>query len=256
MNRFNFPRFFKFFSNEWKMNLRQNALLWGAMALFAAAFCLLARTKVYGIDISLWLILSATIPFWIAQGFYISIQMNAFTSKVKKSALLLQPISRAEFLTTKMISCFIIFPLLYIAFIAGVAALMSYYNMVNVDVEYLDGRTLATFQQLPLVVEVAAISWPCATIIYWFGSFYFGKYAVIKSALAAVALYAGLAGFSYLFAGLLSGVWDLVSLPLFLGFSGYWQADYLCPGFSKGLLYLSSLALIIISVFKYKEKSL
>jgi hypothetical protein len=259
MNTFNMSRFLKFFSNEWKMTAKQTGLLWGALILFAFLSCLLDKEERYGIELGTWMFLSMTLFFCVAQGFYISIQLGGFASKVRKTALLLQPISKTEFMTAKMISCFVLFPLLYVAFVALVAWLISCYNLAHVDSIYLDGKTIGTFKYWKNGIMLASMIWPCATATYWTGAFYFSKFAAVKSALTVLALYALLTGFSYLLFGLCSGHWDTVTFPLMDYGSkagGYWVANYAWPCFSEVILPVGSVIFVVISVFKFKEKTL
>ena len=258
MHRFNLARFFKFFSNEWKMNAKQTGLLWGALMLSAGIICILGYTEKNGINLGAWLFLSVIPVFIVAQGFYISIQLGAFTSKVRKTALLLQPLSKAEFLTAKMVSCFVLFPLLYVLYIALVAWFISRYNMTHVEVDYLDSGTIGTFKGWTMLKGIASMLWPAVIAIFWTGAFYFGKHAVVKSALTTLALYVGLTGFCYLWYGLLSGCWDSMSFPLLVyntRNNATWDVFYAWPGFFEAFLLLGSLVLVVMSVVKYHEKT-
>ena len=259
MNQFNFSRFFKFFFNEWKMNAKQILLLWGALILSAAFYCIMNCSDIYGIDINTWIIWATLFLFCMAQGFYISIQLGAFTSKVRKTALLLQPVSKAEFFTAKMLSCFVLFPFLYIAFTALVALFISRYNLAHVDSSYLSGKTLDSYiQQIDNAAKYASIWWPCVTAVCWTGAFYFGRYAVVKSVLAALALYIGLTAFCYLLFGILSGGWDSMSFPLLAYDTRYnatWDVFYAWPGFLETFVRLGALGMVVMSVFKYHEKT-
>jgi len=257
MHQFNFSRFFKFFSNEWKMNAKAISLLWGALILTSATICLLSYSDLYGADLNTWLFFAVILLFGVAQGFYISIQLGAFTSKIRKTALLLQPVSKAEFFTAKIFSCFVLFPLFYITFTALVAWLISQYNLAHVESVYLDGRTFNTANMYKLI-RIASIWWPCVTAVCWTGAFYFGRYAVVKSVLAAMALYIGLAGFCYVLFGILSGCWDSLSFPLLVydtRNNATWDVFYAWPGFLETFVRLGALGMVVMSVFKYHEKT-
>ena len=259
MNTFNFSRFIQFFSNEWKMNVKQYGLLWGALALTAVVFCILNRENAFGIELDAWMFWSVVPLFVVAQGFNISIQLEAFSSKRKKMAQLLQPVSQAEFLTTKMIGGFILFPLLYIVYIWVVAALISRYNLANYNGIAISGRTLDTFAFCDKTVWYVVRLWPCATAIYWTGAFYFGRIAAVKSMLAVVALYALLTGFSYVLLGLCFGFCSGVQMPLFSYYIrsvGVWDANHVLPNFIEATLLLGSVLWVAISVVKYREKTL
>lgn len=251
MNTFNTSRFLTFFINECRVTARQTALLWGAMILFAFTVCFFNHNDNKGIELSRWIFWSVIVFFWVWQGFNISIQLGVFTSKTRKTALLLQPISKTEFLTAKMLYCFVLFPLLYIAYIVGVAELISLYNTAYFNIAYLSGSTLGTLQYLKEMAHIALFSWSCTTALYWTGSFYFGRYAVVKTTLSLAALYAGLMGFSYIVMGLCFGFWDSLTSPFH--HYGHWVNTI--AGLEITLL-LSSLMLVVISVFKYKEKTL
>jgi len=257
MSQFNFPRFFKFFSNEWKMNAKPIALLWGALILAAGLLFLMYRAERSGVDMVSWLIMLISPLFGVAQGFYISIQLGAFTSKVRKTALLLQPVSKTEFITAKMLSCFVLFPLCYIAFMAFGAWLISQYNIVHVDSIFLDGRTIDTLN-IHKVTPLLLMWWPCVTAVCWTGAFYFGRYAVVKAVLSALALYIGLAGFCYVLFGILSGCWDSLSFPL-LAYDtkdyDVWKVFYAWPDFLETFVRLGALGMVVMSVFKYHEKT-
>lgn len=259
MKTFSIPRFLKFFSNEWKMTAKQTGLLWGGIVLVTLAFCILNNDEMRGIELDIWMFGVFPLLFIVAQGFHVSIQFGAFTSKVKKSALLLLPISKAEFLTAKMISCFVLFPLLYTGYVVGVAALMSWYNTAYFDVVGLYGRTLGSFHFFERIVWFTTICLPCATAVFWTGAFYFGKYSAVKSALTVLALYAGLTGLGYLLLGFSLGKWDMTCIPLFdyssrSGF--FWVADHAWLGFIETILRLGSVWWVVISVVKYNEKTL
>jgi len=259
MNTFNFSRFIQFFSSDWKMNAKQYGLLWGALALFAVVFCFLNNEDQSGIELDAWMFWSVVPIFVVAQGFNISIQLGAFSSKNRKMAQLLQPVSKAEFLTAKMLSSFVLFPLLYVGYIWVVAALISYYNVANFETVAIIGRTLPTFAFWDTVAWFAVCSWPCATAIYWTGAFYFGRFAAVKSMLTVMALYALLMGFSYVLLGLCSGFWDGIPMPLFSYYIrdvGKWEANHILSHFSEISLLLGSVLWVAISVVKYREKTL
>ena len=259
MNKFNISRFIKFFFSEWKMNVKPIGLLWGALTLLAIIFCVLNHEKTCGIELGTWMFFAVIFFFIVAQGFYISISLGALSTKVRRTALLLQPVSKAEFMVSKMISCFILFPLLYFLFVMAVAALISWYNATYFDSTLILGRTLGTLRSSYRVFNTISTVWPCATVIYWTGAFYFGRFAVVKSALTALVLYIGLIGFSYVLFGLLSGYWDAMHSPPFSygdGAIGSWQADHACPGFTNAFLYFGCVGLVVMSVCKFNEKTL
>ena len=259
MQNFNISRFFNFFFSEWKMNMKPIGLLWGALALFSTIFCVINNEETCGIELDAWMFWAVIFFFLMAQGFYISISLGALSTKIRRTALLLQPVSKAEFMAAKMVSCFLLFPLLYFAFVVLVAAIISWYNVAYFDSTLIVGRTLGTSEVFGKVFNTIAIVWPCATAIYWTGAFYFGRFAVVKSALTALLLYIGLIGFSYLLFGLLTGYWDAMHLPLFSygdGNIGYWQTDYVWPGFTNAFLYFGCVGMVVMSLFKFNEKTL
>ena len=259
MKNFNFSRFFNFFFSEWKMNAKLIGLLWGALVLFSTIFCVINNEETCGIELDAWMFWSVIFFFIMAQGFYISISLGALSTKVRRTALLLQPVSKAEFMATKMVSCFVLFPLLYFAFVIIVAALISWYNVAHFDSALIMGRTLVTLEIYDKVFNTISIVWPCATVIYWTGAFYFGRFAVVKSALTALALYIGLMLFSFLLFGMLTGYWDAMHMPLFSygdGNIGIWTTDYAWPGFPDAFLHFGCVGLVVMSVFKYNEKTL
>jgi len=260
MNTFNLSRFIRFFFNEWKMTAKQYGLLLGAMMLFAIIICILINEGMYGVDLDAWMFWSIALFFWLAQGFNTSIQLEAFSAKSKKTALLLQPVLKAEFLAAKMFSCFVLFPLLYIGYIWVVAVLISRYNLLTIDnTNILIGRTLHTYPFWDKAAWFGAKFWFLATAVYWTGAFSFGKYAVVKSTLTVVVVYAILMGFSHLLLGLGYGFWDGMSLPLYFNVVkkvGFWEANYVVPHFLEAALLLSGLVLVVISVFKYRETTL
>ena len=259
MKNFNISRFFNFIFSEWKMNMILFGLLWSGLALFTFFFCVLNNEQTCGIELDAWMFWAIILIFPVVQGFHISISLGALSTKVRRTALLLQPVSKAEFMVTKMVSCFVLFPLLYFAFVIAVAAIISWYNVAHFDSALIMGRTLGTFQFFNKIFNTMAIAWPCATVIFWTGAFYFGRFAVVKSALTALALYIGLIGISFVLFGSLTGYWDAMHMPLFSygnGNIGYWQTDYAWPGFTEAFLYFGCAGLVVMSVFKYHEKTL
>jgi hypothetical protein len=238
------------------MNRKPIGLLWGALMLTTFVFCVLNREEKF--NLNQWVIVSFVF-FAVVQGFYISIQLGAFTSKVRKGDMLLLPISKAEFISAKMIQCFVLFPLLYAGFVVLVAWLISCYNIAYIENAHIYGQTFVTYEHWSSVIRNMAIWWPCFGAIYWTGAFYFGRFAAVKSALSAVALYIGLAGFSYVLFGLLSGHWDTNTIPLFLYASRVapaWVAYLNWPGFAEAFQLFGCVGLVVMSVFKFKEKTL
>ncbi|MDR2585464.1 MAG: hypothetical protein LBC84_04485 [Prevotellaceae bacterium] len=257
MNTFSFSRFIKFFSNDWKMNAKQYGLLFGAMALYAILFCIFVRDDKYGIAIDVWMYWSVYMIFLAVQGFNISIQLHAFTSKTKKTALFLQPVSKTEFLMAKMLNCFVLFPLFYLAFCAIIAFLISRYNIAYYDILEKGARTMQSIKYWKNTASVAVRIWPCITAIYWTGAFYYGKYSAVKSLITVGVLYSLLMGFSYLLIGLYSGYWKVMCLPLFGYYdhhnSLFWSVFEVWPGFIEATLLSGSVIWVAISVVRFKE---
>jgi hypothetical protein len=93
---FNFSRFLKVLSNEWRLNMIKILLFWGVIIIITVIYF-----AFFGYANEIILFEQSTFGLFffmmcIAQGFYLQIDYHEFWSKSKTQALLLLPASRNE----------------------------------------------------------------------------------------------------------------------------------------------------------------
>ena len=269
---FNFTRFLKVLSNEWRLNLKKILLFWGAILIVTVIFFAFLRyvepdivQKKSTLALSLWMMC-------LLQGFYIQIYYREFSSKTKTQALLLLPASRNETFWAKFLLGIILYSILFFVYMFIVIKWTGIHNewikAVKPFPEY-DWRWtyFENYQTLMLnLLEKLVCFLIClfSASAYLFGNMCFKKQPAFKSLALWFIIIMGLVLITCIIYASFTGVWPSVAMPgitivitTTIDKYGYGcSIAQIYPELLYGLGIFICLALIFISRIKYNEKTI
>jgi len=261
MKAFDLKRFSRLFVAEGRATAKQSLLLCGVALLLGVGYmlyCLGDRSTIYAFSMLMGFCFFA---IYVLQGFYTYLQWQDLASRTRKAALLLQPVSKSELFTVKTIYCFVIFPLICLGLMFLILWMGQGVNYRLMDAATFEahGRFLMT-ESMCQNLNVGLTAYTLIAMVYWTGSFFFKKWAPLKTVIFIVAAILLLS-----FAG--AGYFDLIStdfnstyVPFSYFFARYgdgsaiswWASDHFTNCVFIGMF----VYLYVLSVYKFKETTL
>ena len=263
---FNFSRFLKVLSNEWRMNMIKMLLFWGVMIIISIIYFAFLRYT-YSHIIPKFVTFALTFfVMCIAQGFYLQIYYNEFSSKTKTQAMLLLPASKNEKFWAKFLLGFILYPVFFLAYIFIVLKMNEIYNdwaVVLKNISIADEIYKNEYQTLIFDLTTKRTFfyvWLLSASAYLFGNLLFKKRPAFKSLLFWFIVVLGLSWITSGIYTLFTGVWPTHSIPgVLIGIDKYNTVScamtQMYPELLHSLAFIC-LALILISRIKYNEKTI
>ena len=265
---FNFSRFLKVLSNEWRLNLKKMLLFWGGMIVITVIYFAFYR---YGKEDIILKNNTFTLAFFlmcIFQGFYLQIYFREFSSKTKTQALLLLPASRNETFWAKFLLGVILYLLIFSAYLFIVIRWNGMHNdwIMELEKYSLDDWKYKYFQNYQMLLInrwaklILFLFWIFSISAYLFGNMTFKKWAVFKSLVFWFIVVMGLILVTYSIYALFTGTWPSSAIPgIVITYDKYYAGCFIFqiyPELLYGLGILICLALIVISRIKYNEKTI
>jgi hypothetical protein len=264
---FNYNRFLKVLSNEWRLNIKKMLLFWGGMVVGAIVYFLFfGYYKKDLIEVETTFI-TILFFFFILQCIYIQYYFNEFSSKKKTQALLLLPASRTETFWAK----FLLGVILCVLLLAVYSFFVLKWNRIQNDwiIEYLkmdnwEGNNYEKYQKIKYdkaYMLILFIVWIFSTSVYLLGILSFKKLAPLKTLVSGFIVIMGLQYITRVVYGLFTGVWS--NLVVFPGiYIGHSKSNYICaldeayPYLMFSIALFICLAMIGIARIKYNEKTI
>ena len=279
---FDFSRFLKVLSNEWRLNIKKMLLFWGCMIIIAVLYFFLfghvergmiPKKSTFGLLFFLACIL---------QGFYLQIYYREFSSKTKTQALLLLPASRNETFWVKFLLGVLLYLIIFSAYIFIVIQWNEIHNNWIKELNIYpadDWRYRGLFEDYQtlrynlMTKLLLFLVWLFSASAYLYGLVSFKKLAAFKSLAFWFIIVAGLWLITCIIYALFTGVWTLAAFPGITIAADMGCAHYLAqyqihsrgsanctissmyPEFLYGVGIFICLALIFISRIKYNEKT-
>ena len=263
---FNFSRFLKILSNEWRLTGKKVLLFWGVMIITAIlhfAFLrhtevMIPKSKTFGYSFFFMLIL---------QGFYLRNYYREFSSKTKTQGLLLLPASRNEMFWAKFISGIILYAILFSVYIFIVLKWNGIHNewIKELKTPFLDDWRYRNFDRYYQTITIDFVTfllifleWLFSVSAYLFGIMTFKKSAAFKSIVFWFIIVMGSMLITHIIYVLFTGVWPFFAFPGYIIVSGEAECDMIqmYPELLYGIGIFICLALIFISRIKYNEKTI
>ena len=267
---FNFSRFLKVLSSEWRLNLKKMLLFWGCMVILAVIYFaffwgdknIISKSETFGLSFFLLCIL---------QGFYLQFYFHEFSSKTKTQALLLLPASRSETFWAKFLLGVILYLIL---FSASLFIIIKWNGMHNDWIKEIkdfpaDDWRAMNFQRyqtitFDLMTKLTHfLVWLFSVAAYLFGTLLFKKRSALKSLAFWFAVIMGLVLITCIISALFFGVWPSAAIPgIGISFrnkeviTGECLLIVMYPKLLFGLGLFICLALLFISRIKYNEKTI
>ena len=278
---FNFSRFLKILSIEWRLNIKKMLLFWGCMIIIAVIFFAVFRF----VDPQMINKDSTFLLFFflmcILQGFYIQIYFREFSSKTKTQALLLLPASRNETFWAKFLLGVILYLILFSALIFITLKWNEMHNawikefkyFPENDWRYSHFEEFQRFRFALMEILIFFLVWIFSVSAYLFGIMSFKKLAAFKSLALWFIVIVGLCWITAVVYALFTGVLQISTFPgmhigtniccdqylanyqIFWGGSEYCAIYKMYPELLYGIGLFICLALIFISRIKYNEKT-
>jgi hypothetical protein len=272
---FSLKRFFRFFLNNYRLNNKKDLLFLGGMFVFAGIYFALFRLVKEPIDL-IGTIFILLVSFLIIQGVYTCMFFGEFSSKKRTMQLLTLPVSNAEAFWSKFLSCFVVFPLIFILFSILVLQISIEYNewyMTNIAGQFLpdflpmreireiwdnrshfdSGGLASLFYLVPFFISIS----------FLWGAMTFKKYAFIKSLIFWFLFIISLWPLTIFIYFLISGHFTPLCIPfLIIREEGFGSSGidvpfiFLYPNLFKYAISFVSLFLIVISRVKFNEKTI
>ena len=261
MKAFDLKRFSRLFVADGRATAKQSLLLLGVGLLLGLAyllFCLSEQRPIYDFDI---IMAFSFFVICVLQGFYTSLQWQDLTSRKRKAALLLQPVSKAERFTVKTIYCFVCFPLLCIGLMFLILWMGEGVNSRLMDAATFEkeGRFLFTGGIKDLLGTGLRI-YALLASIYWAGSFFLKKWAPFKAIILMLAFFLlfsvmGACYFDFISEGFKSTFVLLFTVAAKYGDGNaiVWNAP---SQLGKCLFIGLAVYLYVLSIYKFKETTL
>lgn len=262
---FNFSRFLKVLSNEWRLNLKKRLLFWGGMISITILYFVALRIGDKDFVPKNTTFILLFFVMCIMQGFYLQTYFREFSSKTKTQALLLLPASRTETFWAKFIPGVLLYVLLFSAYLFIVIKgngiyndwLKELYDFPATDWRY---QHFEGYQTLIVSKPILFLIWLFSASAYLFGILLFKKFAVLKSLIFWFGIVMGLILLTYVVYALFTGVWPHIAIPGLLIFDKKDNTGcvivQMYPELLYGLGLFICLALICISRIKYNEKTI
>ena len=264
---FNFSRFLKILSNEWRLNILKMLLFWGVMIISAVIYFAFFRVDSEIVSKSQTFMLFFPL-MCILQGFYLQIYYREFSSKTKTQALLLLPASRNETFWAKFLLGIILYGILFAAFLFILIKWNGIYNekimtlkaFPVTDWRYGAFERYQTLEVNLMIILSVFLIYLFFVSAYLFGIMSFKKLAAFKSLALWFIIIMGLVLITCIVYALFTGVWPSIAVP---GINLITErGKYGCvminiyPEILYGLGLFICLALIFISRIKYNEKTI
>jgi hypothetical protein len=262
---FNFSRFLKVLSNEWRLNWKKMLLFWGGIiAISVAYFAYYIHSGMNLIDRSSVLMLSFFAAV-LLQGFYLQFYFHEFSSKKKRQALFLLPASQNETFWAKFSLGAVLYLLISFLFILALLEISETVNTWIWNNGLSERHTLNSYtnhQNLTVlgdsrVIWILSYMWLFSVAGFLLGLLIFKKNAVLKSLIFWVIVIATLGYFISTIYFLLTGDFPTFA---FIGIiwkdSGALTLYNMYPKLMFGSHIFIYLALITIARVKYNEKTI
>ena len=263
---FSFNRLLKLFRNDWALNYKKYGLQAVCVICITALFyifCALINVEIYLPAV----FILGMVALGFFQGIYTATVWGEFPSKKKTISLLTLPVNQSEMFIPRFISCFIIFPILFVLYILLLMKLTTWYNLVaNLNLDL----TNIHFTSVAGTLEDIFFPYACIYIFLWlfiasaffWGALHFKKYAFLKTlAFWIVGLFL-LWPVSIILRLIITGEYNYAIIPFIAyidGYEGIRKYLYMFSVWPNIYYYLSgfmSLALLCISYIKLKEKTI
>ena len=245
------------FRYDWALNYKKYLLMATVLvALVAVLFGIYALT---GARVEMMLIqVLGAVGLFVFQGIHASLIWSDFSSKPRRIAFLALPAKQSEVFIQKLISNFVLFPVLFIVFWISVLHLALLYNTLfhsSSDSVF----SLITFSAKSLYVfKITIASYFACSALFFFGATRFKRLAIPKIFAAAFVSLFCLWPVAILLRFIITGKYNTMIVPLIAyvdKFSGV-LVESICPNFTILFLGFLSLSLIVISYVQYKEKTI
>ncbi len=263
---FDTKRFFRLFYNDFVLNRKEYT--WTAFTLIALTIIFFLAHILDGDTIYLKDLFVISFFFLIVlQAAYPTFIWRDFTSKKRTTSLLTLPANKSEIFSQKLIFSLILFPLIYCLYALLIMKLAVEYNHligIIMNWEHYKGETLFSFFSDLSDYDYREYSiFFCFWIFFGAAAFWggttFKKLSLFKN-VAFWFIFAILLWFiSILFRLFITGEYEPDILPFFIYDGGAYHdvctIDFL-PHFHLYLVAFVSLFLLIISYFKFREKTI
>ena len=265
---FNFSRFLKILSNEWRLNLKKMLLFWGGMIVITILYFALfwyVQKDIISKETTFRLVFFL---MCILQGFYLQNYYHEFSSKTKTQALLLLPVSRNETFWAKFLLGVILYLVIASAYLFIVVKWNGIHNdwMMELKKIPLDDwrfrhRDYQSYQTLSFELTAKLIYFLIglfSTSAYLFGMMTFKKWAAFKSLVFWLMVVMGLVWVTCSIYALFTGVWPKTAIPglIIVLDTADCATFHMYPELLYGLGIFICLALIVIARIKYNEKTI
>ncbi len=260
---FNFSRFLKVLSNEWRLNLKKMLLFWGVIIILTALYFALLWVAENAV-LTIATFGGAFFFICILQGFYLQTYFREFSSKTKTQALFLLPASRDETFWAKFLLGVILYVIIALAYTFIILKINEIYSIWHLEkensLEYMEHYQVVRIFAIDLRTKLSLFfTWLFSTSAYLFGALTFKKMAPFKSLALWFAVIMSLVLITCIVYFLFSGVWPSAAIPgmvIALKGKGGFALFEVYPKFLYGLGIFICLALIVISRVKYNEKTI
>jgi len=256
---FSINRLLRLFRNDWALNYKKYGLLalcvigLTAMTYIGSAFAK-ASIELYAV----WVL--GLIAMFFFQGIYTATVWSEFTSKKRTISLLTLPVNKSEIFTQKFISCFVIFPILYVLYLLLTMKLTTIHNSF-LDIELENKYTSISFVLSDVFSSyklIYLLGWlPIASIFFW-GAIHFKKYAFLKTLASWLTGLFLLWPIAIVLRLIITGEYNNEIFPL-VAYVENSEAFFIIQAYPHFYYYLSafvSLSLLCISYLKFKEKTI
>ena len=263
---FNFNRFLKVLSNEWRLNWMKMASFWGVATILATIVFvvhffdgsdLVNRPNFLGLPLILAPLL---------QGMYLQFYFNEFSSKKKTQALLLLPASQNETFWAKFLLSVVVYILLVVFYIW---VMLEGSKMLNVwlwengvaemhPALYFELRQDLMFGELGTFYKILSLIWIFSVPAYLIGLFTFKKNPIFTSFILWIVVIVLLGYLICTVYFLFTGVFpSFASIGIIFGINDDVIVLYsMYPNLMIGAVIFISLALMVIARVKYNEKTI
>jgi hypothetical protein len=264
---FDFSRFLKVLSNEWRLNLKKMLLFWGGIIIITILYFVLHRVgqNMMMIPKNITLGLSFFL-MCISQGFYLQLYYHEFSSKGKTQALFLLPASRSETFWAKFLLSIVLYLILFSTYILTVLKFNEIYNewvreTINFSLDDPRIKNFESFQTLYIDLTIMLmffLVWLFSASAYLLGIISFKKQSALKSLALCFVVIMSLVLITCIVYFLFTGVWPSIAVPgIVIDTKGdYYAIFQMYPGLLYSFGIFICLTLIFISRIKYNEKTI
>ena len=273
---FNFSRFLKVLSSEWRLNLKKMLLFWGGIIIIAVLYFVFVRYLEQDITSKNMTFGLSFFLMCILQGFYLQNYFHEFSFKTKTQGLLLLPASRNETFWAKFLLGFILYAVFFSVFMFITVKWTGIQNDWIKEIKDLDEWRLQNYERAYQTLGmdlntrlILFLVWLLSASAYLFGIMTFKKLAAFKSLALWFGIFVGLWFITYIIYALFTDVWPIRAFPgIYIDTATAYYKSYnirstigcdisaMYPEFLYGLGIFICLALIFISRVKYNEKTI